>query len=84
MSEIYTSQEVYLVVENIDLGYHVVAIYTSKERAEEALEKANEIAHKQKREALGKIEYMTEKDVDNWMKSYRPYDLETSELYDHV
>jgi hypothetical protein len=84
MSEIYTTKEVYMLVENIDLGYHVVSIYTSKVRAQKALEMANETAYRRKRKALEKIEYMTEEDVDNWMQSYHPYDLQTSELYDYV
>lgn len=51
---------IYLICEVVDLGYHVVSGYTSKERAEVELQKAINQARTQRIEDLKKINYTQE------------------------
>lgn len=52
--------QIYLICEVVDLGYHVVSAYTSKERAEVELQKAINQARTQRIEGLKKINYTQE------------------------
>lgn len=71
--------KVYLVCETIDLGYHVVAGYFSKDRAENEKERLVNKAIQEKIYDLMQIGYNKE-DAEVFARSYYYYELSEVEV----
>ncbi len=68
--------QIYLVVENVDLGYHVVHGYTDNVRAVQECQRLIEIHNAQLRERLGHCGY-TEADAQEYIEHFTTYEVVT-------
>ena len=77
--KVVQTQKVYLVCESVDLGYHVVAAFTSEERATEEMKRLTEKAVAEKIQDLRNIGYTHDGAVE-WASMHTFYEIDTVEV----
>jgi hypothetical protein len=72
--------QIYLVVENVDLGYHVVHGYTDNVRAVQECQRLTDVHNFKKISDLMEYCAYSQADAQEYVKHYTPYEVVTGEV----
>lgn len=72
--------QIYLVVENVDLGYHAVQGYTDHVRAVQECQRLTDMHNVKKISDLMEYCVYSQADAQQYVKQYTPYEVVTVEV----